>query len=242
MSTWYATWFDSKYYHLLYKHRSNSEAQFFIDNLLGFLEPNDGAKMMDLACGKGRHSVYLANKGYKVVGTDLSKESIDFASQFETEQLNFFVHDMREVFPSQPYDFIFNFFTSFGYFETDEEHVDVLREVKAGLSPNGTFVMDFLNIDKVLSGLVKKETKKVGDIEFQIKRKFDQGKIVKSIAFHAEGEDFYFEEKVRGFNLSEMENLYKKAGLQIEKTFGNYSLEPHSIASDRLIIIAKKAE
>ena len=74
---WYASWFDTPYYHILYKDRDYTEAQGFMDNLTNYLNIPEGGKILDLACGKGRHSVYLNSLGYDVTGVDLSEKSIN---------------------------------------------------------------------------------------------------------------------------------------------------------------------
>src|SRR5688500_2509825 len=114
---WFSTWFDSPYYHILYNNRDEQEAEQFMDKLLAYLHPKPHEKVLDLACGKGRHSVYLNQKGFDVTGIDLSEQSIAYARQFENERLHFAVHDMREVYQPETFDFILNLFTSFGYFE-----------------------------------------------------------------------------------------------------------------------------
>ena len=122
MQVWFKDWFNSPYYHLLYQNRDESEASRFIERLLEHLHPPKNARMLDIACGKGRHALQLASKGYDVTGIDLSPESIKFAEQFSHEKLQFFVHDMRRPFWIRYFNYAFNFFTSFGYFETMREH------------------------------------------------------------------------------------------------------------------------
>ena len=94
---WFANWFNSPYYHILYKNRDEKEAELFIDNLLHKLRLKKGSKLIDIACGKGRHATYFNKKGMDVVGIDLSKNSISIAKQFENPSLIFNVHDMRKV-------------------------------------------------------------------------------------------------------------------------------------------------
>src|SRR6185295_11720123 len=95
---WFEAWFDSPYYHVLYKQRDEPEAQAFLDNLIKLLKPPKTARILDVACGRGRHALYLNKKGYQVFGFDLSKKNIDYNKQFENNNLQFFVHDMREAF------------------------------------------------------------------------------------------------------------------------------------------------
>ena len=110
---WFESWFDTEYYHILYKERNDEEAQLLMDNLTHYLNLPEDAKILDLACGKGRHAIYLNSLGFDVTGADLSENSIKEASEFANEKLHFKVHDMRETC-NEKYDAIFNLFTSFG--------------------------------------------------------------------------------------------------------------------------------
>lgn len=241
MSTWFATWFDSSYYHLLYQHRDDSEAQFFMDNLVQHLNVPKKASILDLACGKGRHSIYLADKGFDVVGVDLSPESIEHARQFEHEQLHFDTHDMRAPLTVGPFDYIFNLFTSFGYFPTEEEHIQTLEEMKKGLkSTDSILVIDFFNAYKVIQQLVLSEEKTLSEITFKINRRVENGYILKDIRFEDKGEQFHFQEKVRAFTLEDFKGFFEQVGLELLDTFGGFDLSNYDPQqSDRLILIAK---
>lgn len=241
MDTWFATWFDSSYYHLLYQHRDDSEAQFFMDNLVQHLNVPKKAKILDLACGKGRHSIYLANKGFDVVGVDLSPESIEHARQFEQEHLHFDTHDMRMPLTVGPFDYIFNLFTSFGYFPTEAEHIQTLREMKQGLkSKDSTLVMDFFNAHKVIQQLILAEEKTLSGITFKINRRVENGYILKDIRFEDKGQKFHFQEKVRAFTLEDFKGLFEQVGLELQEHFGGFDLSAYNPqTSNRLILIAK---
>ena len=118
-TTWFTSWFDTPFYHILYKDRDHAEAQHFMDTLTEYLNIPEGGSILDLACGKGRHSIYLNTLGFDVTGADLSENSIVFAKQFENNTLHFEVHNMCKPF-NKPFDAVFNLFTSFGYFEKNE--------------------------------------------------------------------------------------------------------------------------
>ena len=113
---WFTDWFNTPYYHILYKDRNDNEAQQFIKKITEFLSLPKNATLLDLPCGKGRHSVFLNSLGFKVIGADLSENSIQHAKNFENENLKFIVQDMREPLHKK-YDAVFNLFTSFGYFK-----------------------------------------------------------------------------------------------------------------------------
>ena len=111
-SDWFTDWFNTSYYHTLYKDRNDKDAQLFMRNIINFLKLPSSSHLLDLPCGKGRHSIYLNSLGYKVTGADLSKNSIQAAKKYENSTLNFSLKDMRKPFNIK-YDAVFNLFTSF---------------------------------------------------------------------------------------------------------------------------------
>ena len=151
---WFESWFNSKYYHILYKKRDYSEAALFIDNILKSFQPPKNTKFLDLGCGSGRHSVYLNQKGFYVDGMDLSKKSLDYAKKHENDQLKFYLKDMRKFKINEKYDFVLNLFTSFGYFEDDNDNKNVFKNISQSLKPKGHLIIDFLNAEKVVKGLL----------------------------------------------------------------------------------------
>ncbi len=239
---WFETWFDTKYYHTLYKNRNDEEAHFFMDNLLDFLKVKKQAKVLDLACGKGRHSIYLNKKNLDVVGVDLSEQSILYAKQFENNTLHFDVHDMREIYTNQSFDYVFNLFTSFGYFSDDNENQKAINAMQKMLKRNGFLVIDFLNAVKTINNLVLAEQKTIDGIEFNIKRKIDDGFIIKTIDFIDNGKKFSFQEKVKAIELKDFKIFFKNAHLELVKVFGSFALDDfNENTSDRLIMILKNS-
>lgn len=236
---WFTDWFNTPYYHILYKDRNDADAQLFMKNITSFLALSKDTHILDLPCGKGRHAVFLNSLGYKVTGGDLAENSIEYAKQFENETLHFNVHDMRKPFRKN-YDAVFNLFTSFGYFEDDKEDILILQNIKNGLTKGGYFVFDFLNANKVKANLVESETKIVDTITFNIKREIKNGFIIKNISFFADEKNHSYTEKVKYLDLEKMTYYLEKVGFNITNVFGNYSLANFDKnTSDRLIIIAK---
>jgi len=236
---WYASWFDTPYYHILYKDRDYAEAQHFMDNLTQYLNLPENAKILDLACGKGRHSIYLNSLGYDVTGADLSENSIKEASQFANETLHFKVHDMRETC-DEKYDAIFNLFTSFGYFDEDADNLKTLKAIHNSLTETGFAVIDFMNADYVIENLVPEEIKTVDGIDFHIKRWSEDGVILKNIQFEHEGTAYDFTERVRAFTKQDFEAMMGQVGIYLLDAFGNYRLQKFDVEeSDRLIMVFK---
>lgn len=236
---WYASWFDTKYYHILYKDRDYTEAQQFMDNLTQYLNLPEDAKILDLACGKGRHSIYLNSLGYNVTGADLSENSIKEASKFSNKTLHFKVHDMRETC-EEKYDAIFNLFTSFGYFENDADNLTTLKAIHNSLNETGFACIDFMNVDYVIENLVPEEVKTVEGIDFHIKRYVKDNHIFKEIDFEADGEKHHYTEKVQALRLEDFEKMMEEAGIFLLDVFGNYKLQKFfKNQSERLIMIFK---
>jgi SAM-dependent methyltransferase len=238
---WFSTWFDSPYYHILYSNRNYAEAEQFLQNLLQHLHPKPDARILDLACGKGRHAIYLNQQGYNVTGVDLSPQSIAAAKAFENEKLHFEVHDMREVFMPNHFDFVLNLFTSFGYFASETENVVALKAIAESVKPGGKLVIDFLNAEKVVTNLVPEETKVLEGVTFRITKRMEGKLIVKTIEFEAEGKQYQFQEKVWALTAEDFQEYFKMTDLRLHECFGSYQLEPFDAkTSDRLIFILKK--
>lgn len=232
--SWFKEWFNTPYYHILYKDRDFVEAENFIRNLTQDLQLSKDSKIIDLACGKGRHSVFLQQLGYEVLGVDLSEESIEHNKQFETSadetpKLTFEVHDMRnELYPnvsSEKVNAVFNLFTSFGYFDDDEDDRKVFSSVKNVLQNDGIFVLDFLNEKFVKNTLVDETTVTKDGIDFLIKKRIEEKHVIKDIFFEDKGESFHYFEKVKLHTLEEIKNIAESFGFEAVKIWGNYQLE-----------------
>ena len=233
-------WFDSGYYHILYKHRDYNEARNFIDNIIEYLDLKKGSKILDLACGIGRHSIYLDKIGFKVVGTDKSPNNIKKAKASQNQSLNFLQMEMIDN-TNHKYDGIFNLFTSFGYVNHDY-NLKTVKNIERQLKDNGTVVVDFMNTLFVKNNLVIEETKVINDLSFKIKRRSDGKFIYKEIKFN-DKKDYFFHEKVMDLSLNDFESYLKRYNLRIIKTFGDYNLNDFDVKnSERLIMVIKKSQ
>lgn len=236
---WFSSWFDTPFYHILYKDRDDAEAQSFMDALTLYLNIPENGSILDLACGKGRHSVYLNTLGFDVTGVDLSENSIDFAKQFENDSLHFAVHDMCKPY-GQTFDAVFNLFTSFGYFDANEDNLNTIKAIKADLNDYGFGVIDFMNSEFVIENLMPEEVKVVDGITFFLKRFVEEGYIVKEIDFFHKGENYNFKERVKALTLNDFEQLFAKADVHLLDIFGDYKLNKfRAQTSERLVMIFK---
>ena len=233
-------WFNSDYYHILYKNRDKKEAEFFINNLIKKLKIKKKSKILDLACGVGRHSFYLNKKGMNVTGIDNSENNIKKAKKFENKFLKFKKKEMTEDY-GQVFDFIFNLFTSIGYIN-EKHNFKTFKSINNSLVNHGILVIDYLNVFKLKKELVEKETKKIGNIIFNIKRSFKDNFIVKKIKIKDNNEIFYFEERVMELTINDFQDYLKKFNFEILDVYGNYNLEKYHKNSERLIMIIKKSQ
>lgn len=241
MKKWYRSWFNSPYYHILYANRDHKEAEYFIDNLYHELGMLPNSKVLDACCGKGRHSIYLNKKGLDVMGIDLSHESILYAKQFENDHLQFFEHDIRNEFYANTFDFVFNLFTSFGYFIRENENIKAIKVFRKALKPDGKLLIDFLNADRVCSFIHTKDQKTIDGIVFNIDKSIENGMIVKKIDFIDGGRHFEFKEEVKALRLTDFEKYFEQAGFRIIKKYGDYHLNAYQPeTSERLILLAEK--
>lgn len=239
---WFASWFDSPYYHQLYAHRDLTEAAGFIDALIARLDPAAGASMLDLGCGAGRHARRLATHGFDVTGLDLSADSIRQASTHADERLRFARHDMRVPFGFETFDYVLNLFTSFGYFDRAEDHLAVVRNIAAALRPGGALVLDYLNVTVAEAQLRPYETLERDGVRYAISRRSDAAHIYKLITVSGgRSTAIAHEERVAKFGLEDFRLILALYGLDIEAVYGDYafgSFDPRS--SPRLIVVARK--
>lgn len=242
MSTpWYATWFNTTFYHDLYQHRDEHEARNFIVELCKKLGVEQGESAMDMACGRGRHAKVLSEQGLETMGVDLSPESISYANKFSHDSLRFEVGNMLERLPFGPFDWVMNLFTSFGYFEDDGLHQLALNHMAECLKPGGKLVLDFMNSAKIAAHLVPENTVHTEMATYSINRKIEDGVIVKSIKVSHDCTIEFFEERVRAFRVEELQTMLENAGLKDVEIKGGYDLcDYDELDSDRMIFIAHK--
>jgi SAM-dependent methyltransferase len=242
---WFATWFNSGYYHLLYQNHNEGEAQTFIDNLVLALKVNKNLPVLDLACGKGRHSRSFNRLGFTVTGLDLSPESIHAATEMASEQgatnLTFRVHDMREPFAHNAYGLVVNLFTSFGYFGHRDENMATLSAIAEALVPDGLVVIDYLNPAPILANLPIRQTISREGVDFDICKWNDHDFIYKNIKFRDKGQDFKFDEQVQILTEDWFRSALQQVGIRLLHLWGTYELnELMPASSPRMIVVGQK--
>ncbi|KAA9040712.1 class I SAM-dependent methyltransferase [Ginsengibacter hankyongi] len=240
---WFKDWFNSPYYHQLYFKRDKVEATKFINKLIEHLKAAKESLILDIACGRGRHSRILAAMGFDVTGIDLAVESIKEAKKYEAENLHFFVHDMRLPFWINYFDYAFNFFTSFGYFSTRREHENSIRTIAQSIKPGGVFVLDYLNAHYAEDHLVHQSELQIDNVTYFITKWFDETHFYKKIIIEDEvlKKPIEYQEKVAKFSLGDFTEMLAYHKLQVQEVFGDYNFNSFHIKnSPRMVIISKK--
>jgi SAM-dependent methyltransferase len=240
-TTWYQRWFGSDYLRL-YRHRSTEEAERTVKWLTGELTLPEGARILDLACGRGRHLKFLRNYGYRAFGLDLSWTLLKRAQE---EEIRWLVRgDMRFLpWKRECFDTVLSLFTSFGYFDDDEQNFQVLKEAVRVLKTGGCFILDFLNADEVRRRIVPSEETTIGNCRAEILRWLDEPRrrVEKRILIYESHRALReYRESVKLYSENELRDFLALAGMTVERIYGDYHGEPFRINSPRLIIRSRK--
>jgi SAM-dependent methyltransferase len=246
---WYREWFGEEYLGL-YSHRDRGEAEEHVGFVVRVL-PGRPHAVLDLACGAGRHTAALRSRGLRALGVDRSLLLLAESRQTGTPSWPRVAGDMRCLpFVDESFDWVLNFFTSFGYFETDEENVRVLAEIRRVLTGGGSFLIDFLNLDYALAHLAPEDSLRLeGDEErlAEIDRWWDahSRRLNKRIRVYRRGESSparTFLESVRGYRPEEVAAQLDGAGLEVTARYGDFRGRPYAGASsERLILVGRRA-
>jgi ubiquinone/menaquinone biosynthesis C-methylase UbiE len=238
MSFWYEESFGEDYL-IVYKHRDQYDASREVERIVQWLRLTEKDLILDLCCGTGRHTINFARRGLNVVGLDLSKTLLAHAvKNSEGLGIPYVQGDMRTLpFVDDTFDAVLNLFTSFGYFSEDEDNFLVLKEIARVLKPNGRFLIDFLNREKVERSLVPVSERVVEGVRIREERWTEGDFVMKKITL-TEGENTrQYLEQVKMYGREHLESMMEQAGLLVEKVYGNLQGEKYHPLSDRMILM-----
>ncbi len=239
MTAWYRKWFGQDYLEL-YSHRDEEEAERHVDFVERFLGCDEKPRsVLDLACGAGRHTAALRQRGYRTLGVDLSLTLLAV-----DRTLPKVAGDMKLLpFADGSFDWVLNFFTSFGYFESERENFRVLEEIVRLLAPGGRFMMDFFNAQRVVARLEPRESSSLGNKKVEIERWYDESRrrINKRITIlRPDRESQVYLESVRAYRAEEVTIGMRWAGLEVSGVYGDFDGSTHDDESERLIVVGRR--
>lgn len=248
MTEWYEHSFGEDYL-LVYKHRDTQGARREIERMVEWLELPKGAKVLDLCCGMGRHSMALMEAGLEVTGVDLSEVLLREARRNDPEhRVTWLQADMRKLPLAGGFDAVVNLFSSFGYFKEDHEHIQVLREIKRVLKPGGRFIIDYLNPRHTSDHLIPESERMDDDQRIVERRVIQNGYVMKRIWLsqidkntgNDLGEPREYLERIKLYNAEEFTDMLEEAGLILERIYGSHAGDSYDpILSPRMILLGR---
>lgn len=244
MNEWYKNWFSSDEYLSVYRHRDSEDAQKLISLILSETHLNEGASVLDAACGAGRHSISFASKGFRVAGFDLSKTLLHIGKSDARSQnvsVDFFCSDLRQVILKKKFDLIINLFTSFGYFNTDEENFSFIRTAYNLLNENCYYILDYFNPEYIRKNLVPESRRELGSKKIIELRKIENDRVIKEIIIQNDTASDSFFESVQLYSGEKIRSEFEKIGYRSAGVFGDYTGSKFVKSdSQRLILFFKK--
>ena len=223
---WFETWFNHPFYLELYTHRNDDDAKILLNLILPNLKLQPNARILDLGCGNGRHSINLAKLGFNVTGLDLSSNLLSIAKQEAERQkikIDFVEADMRYFKLYPLFNGIFSFFTSFGFFDDDRENFSVFRNVSDHLVKDGFYVFDYLNESFIRKNLVSEDVQQKGDFTIVQKRRIENDMVKKTVRIEKKNEILEFEESVKLYPYEMISEVLTNFGLEVAHSWGDYS-------------------
>lgn len=243
---WWKRIFNTSLYFELYEAQDTELAKTQVEQVLALLDLSPPARILDVPCGYGRHSVELARRGFAVTGVDISEVQLDRAKEKAAAaevSVDFHLTDARALSFEAEFDAAINMFLSFGLFETDEEHLAMLAGIGRALTPGGRFLMDFWNREHEIQAFDRWVVERTGDV-FEVEEwEFDHLKGRLNWTNHAlftDGRRESWFHSIRAYTVVEMKQLFEQAGFQLDAVYGSLAGAPYSIDAEAAIFLATK--
>jgi SAM-dependent methyltransferase len=244
---WFESFFGADYFEI-YRDVFPPEATAAeVEGIALLLGLPAGARVLDLACGHGRHAIPLAERGYRVTGYDLSEAMLERAradAAVRGVAVRWVRGDMRALPFDGEFDAVINVFTAFGYFEDPAEDLETLLRVRRALVPGGRFLMETLHRDALLARFrprveytTSNGTQVVRDYVWDLARNAidERVAVVRSDGTRAE-----YATSVRTRSLHELLALAGQAGLEPAAWYGGLDGSPLQLDSRRLVLVSSR--
>jgi 2-polyprenyl-3-methyl-5-hydroxy-6-metoxy-1,4-benzoquinol methylase len=245
---WFEDWFNNPLYLKVYSHRDDAEANLCVETILGVTGVDKAAgqtSVLDIACGAGRHAFAFARKGLRVSANDLSGfllETAEKEARTEGFSIAFSGCDMRTIRLDRRFDLVVQLFSSFGYFETEQEDREVIRNVSMLLGPQGWYVLDLINPAWLRRHFIPRSEKTTGGLSIIEERTMSVDKVVKKITIRETGRpEISFIESMKLFVPESIRVLLESEGFEVVRVCGDYrGSEFEKEASPRILLFCRK--
>lgn len=248
MSTmpWYQAFFGNDYLRIYAPFLPAERTEREVEAIISLLNLTPDMRVLDLCCGNGRHALPLARRGYQVTGLDLSETLLSQARQeAANEQLavQWLQQDMRHIPYEDEFHAIINVFTSFGYFESDEEDLLVLQQVYQALAPGGVFLLETVYQPRVLRsfspyGIIRYDSGLIVMEERHIDLLHSRNEI-RITLLSPTNERVEYRQSIRIYTLTELITMLTLVGLEVSGYYGDLDGSPLTLDS-RLVIVSRK--
>ena len=246
---WYETFFSDAYLEIFSHHLTPDRAEKEADFVKRTLDLNAGDKVLDLCCGQGRHAILLAKRGLLVTAQDLNREYLESAQAIaaaEGVELETVHSDMRQIPYEGNFDAIINMFTAFGYLESEEEDAKVLEQAAKALKPGGQLLLDLLNREWVVLNYIQNEWRRAQDGTIYLERReldleTSRNRVTVTIVSPAGETRQITSFEIRLYTLTEIIGMLERAGLAFAGAYGGFDGEPYSIATRRMVVVARRS-
>jgi SAM-dependent methyltransferase len=239
-SSWFADWFNTPFYHDLYRNRDHEEAFRWIEKIIELIPLQKELPILDICCGNGRHALYFEQLGWNACGIDISPENIKIAKANSKHPMHWKVEDAKTFLWEQPFQLVTNLFTSFGYFDDSLENERMIKNIFHHASNKGWVIIDFLNAPWVIKTIKNNEVIKGLLTEYHINRRIDNHQIVKDIEFIYEQKNYQFQERVYLYHPGEFIKWGKDMGFELRHHIGDYNGEHYQTTSPRSIFVFQR--
>ena len=240
-------WYDSAFqgdYLKVYAHRDETAARDEVDFIMSQTPPRARARILDIACGAGRHLLWLAKQAELALGLDRSSQLLAAAAARLAQVPNGALlvrADMRQLPFEREFTCVTLLFTSFGYFPTDQENLSVIAQAGRVLKSDGIFWLDYMNEPQVRRTLKPFTRHSCGEMVIEQRRRItEDGRVEKQINIVGKNEQRCLNESVKLYSRVQVEEMFAQCGLSVEGLWGDFQGNPHSSDSPRLIIMGRK--
>lgn len=246
-TAWFESFFGEDYFEIYRDAFPEERTAAEVDGIVSLLGLGDGARVLDLACGHGRHSIALAKRGLDVTGYDLSKVFLERAradAEAEGITVRWVRGDMRELRFDREFDAVVNVFTAFGYFDDPQDDLRTLRGIRAALETGGRFLMETLHRDglpaRFQAQMVEKTTNGtivLHDRDWDLVRDVMDDHVT---VIRPDGTSAEYTTAVRMRSLHQLLDLMREAGLEPKAWHGGLDGSDLQLSSRRLVLVSAR--